>query len=175
MRGDLEWGTVPRLVRSAAERFSDLEAVVDDRVRLTFAELADRAERATRAFIRSGAEAGDRVAIWAPNVHEWVVALLGLHGAGAVLVPLNTRFKGAEAAYILEKSGARMALTVTGFLGADYAGMLREARAVLPIVVLRGDAPAGTVAWDDFLQAGDSVDPADARDRAAAVSSGSSK
>ena len=169
MRGDLEWGTVPRLVRSAAERFSDLDAVVDGDVRLTFSELAELAEQATRGFIGSGVQPGDRVAIWAPNVHEWVVALLGLHGAGAVLVPLNTRFKGAEAAYILGKSGARMALTVTGFLGADYAGMLRDAGAGVPIVVLRGEPSEGTVGWDDFLQAGDSVDPADARDRAAAV------
>ena len=54
MRGDLEWGTVPRLVRSAAERFPNLEAVVDGDVRLTFAQLGDLAEQATRAFIGSG-------------------------------------------------------------------------------------------------------------------------
>ena len=44
---------------------------------------------------------GDRVAIWAPNGYRWIVAALGLWEAGAVLVPVNTRFKGAEAAVIL--------------------------------------------------------------------------
>ena len=75
----------------------------------------------------NGIERGDRVAIWAPNCAEWVVAALGAVGAGAVLVPLNTRFKGAEAAYMLRQSGARMLFTVGGFLGTDYPAMLDEA------------------------------------------------
>ena len=57
-------------------------------------------------------EPGDRVAIWAPNIHEWVAALIGVHGAGAVLVPINTRFRGAEAADVLRRSGARLLFTV---------------------------------------------------------------
>src|SRR5439155_23697342 len=138
----------------------DAEAVVDGTVHLSFKQLQAAAREAARAYIALGVEPGDKVAIWAPNVWEWVVALGGLHAAGAVLVPLNTRFKGAEAAYILEKSGARMVMTVAGFLGADYVGMLREAGAGLPIVVLRGDPPEGTVGWDDFLRAADAVDAA---------------
>jgi acyl-CoA synthetase (AMP-forming)/AMP-acid ligase II len=47
------------------------------------------------------------VAIWAPNCAEWVVALLGLQSVGAVLVPLNTRYKGVEAADILGAAGPR--------------------------------------------------------------------
>ena len=56
------------------------------------------------ALIATGIEPGDRVAIWAPNCWEWVVALLGLQSAGAALVPLNTRYKGVEAADILRRS-----------------------------------------------------------------------
>src|SRR5438270_3005959 len=173
MRGDLEWGTTPRLVQSAAERFGDREAVVDGDVRMSFADLADAGRRAARGFLAAGVEPGDRVAIWAPNVWEWLVALVGLHSAGAVLVPLNTRFKGAEAAFILAKSRARLLLTVTGFLDTDYVDLLGAERDGLAdlehIVVLRGEAPAGTVTWDEFLAAGDAVDEADAVRRAERV------
>jgi len=177
-RGDLEWGTIPRLVRSSAQRFPTREAIVDvdAGVTLTFPELAEAADRAARAFITSGIAPGDRVAIWAPNCWEWVVAAIGLQSAGAVLVPLNTRFKGREAAYILGKSGARALLTVTGFLDTDYVQLLRESVDVggeLPaletIVVLRGDAPAGTITWAEFLTRADGTGPPTAEARALAV------
>jgi HIP---CoA ligase len=123
-RGDLRWGSIPGLVRDAAERFGDQEALVDGELRLTFSELADRALHATRAAVAIGVGPGDRVAIWAPNSAAWVVAALGLVGSGAVLVPINTRFKGGEAAHILRSSGARALFTVQSFLGNDYPSML---------------------------------------------------
>ncbi len=103
--------------------------------------------RAARGLVAAGVARGDRVGIWAPNVGEWVVAALGVHAAGAVLVPVNTRFKSEEAAWVLGRSGARVVLTVTGFHGTDYVGMLREVDGVELVVVLRGDAPDGTTAW----------------------------
>jgi acyl-CoA synthetase (AMP-forming)/AMP-acid ligase II len=116
---------------------------------------------AARAFIALGVEPGDRVAIWAPNTWEWVVALGGLHTAGAVLVPLNTRFKGQEAAYILQKSGAKVLLTVTDFLGTDYVELLEPQRANLPtlehVVVIRGHASRHDLGWADFVGRGQSV------------------
>src|SRR5205807_3304150 len=144
MRGDQEFGTLPGLWASAAERFGDAEALVDAPVRFTFRQLHGAVREAARAFIALGVQPGDRVAIWAPNTWEWVVALGGLHTAGAVLVPLNTRFKGQEAAYILRKSGAKVLLTVTDFLGTDYVELVDAERRNLPalekIVVVRGHA-----------------------------------
>jgi HIP---CoA ligase len=181
VRGDLEWGTTPRLLHSSAERFSAREAIVDvsDGRTLSFAGLATAAHDAARAFLAMGIERGDRVAIWAPNMWEWVVAALGLHSAGAVLVPLNTRFKGREAAYILGKSRAKALVTITGFLDTDYVALLRQAVDVdteLPdleaIVVLRGEAPEGTTSWAEFLAAGSVVDSALAEARAQAVEPG---
>jgi len=156
IRGDQQWGSIPALARAAAARHGDAEALVDGDLRLSFTELVDEVDRAGRAFLAAGIEPGDRVAIWSPNVAEWVVALLGLQSAGGVVVPLNTRYKGAEAAYILATSRARLLLTVNGFLGNDYPAMLEghELPHLEGTVVLRGDAPAGTVRWDQFLAAG---------------------
>lgn len=127
MRGDVEWGSVPRLVRSAAGRYADREAVVEGRTRISYAELGERVERAAAACMASGVRAGDRVAVWAPNTLDWIVSALGAVTAGAVLVPLNTRFKGAEAAYVLARSRARLLFVTGTFLGASYVASLRRA------------------------------------------------
>ena len=116
---------------------------------------ATRPATTARALIASGVEAGDRVAIWAPNTTEWVLAALGVYRAGAVVVPLNTRFKGDEAAYILDRAQAKLLFTVTDFLDTDYVACsaVGDTRAVA-----REDrraarrAPArAPFAWDAFL------------------------
>jgi acyl-CoA synthetase (AMP-forming)/AMP-acid ligase II len=172
-RADLEHGTIPRLVRASAERFPELDGLVDGDLRLSFPELAARIEEASRAFIAAGLAPGDRVAVWAPNTAEWVLAGLGALGAGGVLVPLNTRFKGSEAAFVLERSGARFLCTVNGFLGTDYVTMLREA-GPLPdtlehIVVLQGPAAEGTTSFADFLARASDISVEEARERADAI------
>jgi acyl-CoA synthetase (AMP-forming)/AMP-acid ligase II len=118
-RADLRFGSVPGLVAGAAERFGQAEALVDGDLRLSFSELERQALRVTGAAMSAGIGPGDRVGIWAPNMAEWVLAALGLLGAGAVLVPLNTRFKGPEAAYVLRRSRAKALFSVRGFLGID--------------------------------------------------------
>ncbi len=165
--------TIPRLMRAAAQRFGDAPAIEDADVTLSFTGLAAAADAAARAFISSGITPGDRVAIWAPNMWEWVVAALGLQSAGAALVPLNTRYKGREAAHILQRSGAVALVTVNGFLGHDYVSMLRATGEALPalrdIVVLRGEAPRGAVGWYPFLARAAEVTRADSATRALAV------
>ncbi len=186
-RGDLEWGTLPGLVQDAAARFGEAEAIVDLHgpggtiTRWSFDRLAEEVATATRAVMARGIEPGDRVAIWAPNCAEWVVAALGAVGAGAVLVPLNTRYKGAEAAYILRASGARLLFTVQGFLGTDYPAMLDEAisagdpvPALEAVIVLRTDdagtpVTGGAVAWDDFLAGAERCEPDVAAGRTASI------
>ena len=193
-RGDLQWGTIPGLVEDAAARFGDAEAVVDvhgprgTTTRLTFDQLAEQVATATRAVVANGIERGDRVAIWAPNCAEWVIAALGAVGAGALLVPLNTRFKGSEAAYILRQSGARILFTVEGFLGTDYPRLLDQAVAAgepVPdlerVVVLRtdDDAPRSPTAkgdpvveWEVFLQEGGTCSADVAAGRTASITAG---
>lgn len=174
--------TVPQLVRYAADRYCAREAVVEGRTRIDWRELAARVERAAAACIATGVEPGDRVAVWAPNTLDWIVSALGAVTAGAVLVPLNTRFKGAEAAYVLRRTRARLLFVTGTFLGTSYVASLRRATAEgdgegplpgLPhlrdVVVLAHDAPAGFRSWPDFLDAGDGTPAARVRRRADAV------
>ena len=103
--------TIPAALLRAAEQVGDREALIDGGSRWTFADLADAALRSAGAMIAAGVEPSDRVAMWAPNGRLFVAAALGAVTAGAVLVPLNTRFKGDEAAWILRRSGARLLVT----------------------------------------------------------------
>ncbi|MCY3632513.1 MAG: FadD3 family acyl-CoA ligase [bacterium] len=169
---DASWSTICELVDDAAQRFPEMEALVDGDVRWTFPELRDHIRASARALMASGIEPGDRVAVWAPNIWEWVVAGLGVHLAGGVLVPVNTRFKGREADFILQKSGARILFTVTDFLDTDYVALLRAAdggSGLDEIVVLRGAAPEGTTEFAQFLDRAEQVSEADGDVRAASV------
>jgi acyl-CoA synthetase (AMP-forming)/AMP-acid ligase II len=166
------WHTIPELIDDAARRFGSTEALVDGEVRWDFNELQRRSIEAGRAITASGVAPGERVAIWAPNIWEWVVAALGVYQAGSVLVPINTRFKGSEAKYVLEKSGAKLLFTVTDFLDIDYVDLLNgvgEIRGLNEIVVLRGQHAEGTTPLSEFIGRGANVDDSERADRVAAV------
>ena len=163
--------TIPALVQENAERFGDSPAIEDGEVGLSHVQLADACLDATRAFMAAGIEPGDRVGIWAPNLAGWIVAAVGLQGAGACLVTLSTRLKGTEAAYTLRKSGARILLTVNDFLGVDYVDAVSDQD--LPdlgrIICLKG-ARDGDESWTDFVAGGESISREDARARIESVS-----
>ncbi|MGI9206429.1 MAG: AMP-binding protein, partial [Rhodococcus sp. (in: high G+C Gram-positive bacteria)] len=116
----MTWRTIPEMVLSTDDRLGDAEAVVDGDLRLTFTELTARIRRAAGAFAAAGIDKGDRVAIWAPNSAEWIVAAFGLLAAGGILVPVNTRYKEDEAGDIIRRSGAKAALVQNGFLGTEF-------------------------------------------------------
>jgi acyl-CoA synthetase (AMP-forming)/AMP-acid ligase II len=178
--------TIPSVLRAAAEQFADIEAVVDGAARPTFAEVAAPSTTASmsancsaaavdeieRALIASGVAPGDRVAIWAPNGLAWVLVSFAVYGVGGILVPINTRYKGEEAAGVLETADVGLLFTVTDFLGTDYTellaglpglGRLRET------VVISGAVPTGATGWETFLARAGDVDPDEARTREAAI------
>ena len=147
--------TIPAVSAAAVTRFGERIAIEDGTTRLTYAELAEEARTFGAALVASGIRPGDRVAVWAFNCSEWVVAMLGLSQAGAVLVPVNTRFKGPEAADILVRGRARLLVTVTDFLGTDYVAMLSATGLELPeletVVVARGPVPDDAESWGGFM------------------------
>lgn len=165
--------TIPELVTEQAAELADHLALVDGPVTLTFAELAARTDTAARALLAIGVEKGDRVAIWAPNVWEWVICALAIHTVGGVMVPVNTRYKGTEAAYLLSKSGSKALFTVAGFLDVDYVALLRQSGIDLPelthIIVMRGQTSEGTLGYPEFLAGATQVASTAAQDRAATV------
>ena len=162
--------TLPQIVQQAAQQFGSRTAIEDGELRFSYTELEEARLQAARAFLALGIGKGDRIAIWAPNMYEWVIASIGLQSLGAVLVPLNTRMKGPEAAFILQASGARLLLTVGDFLGVNYPELLKQEDlpALERIIMFRGEAD-DTLAWPDFLVLGNDIPEAMAEASAAAV------
>lgn len=167
---------LPALLRQSAQQHGSRPAIVDGDITLTYADLLQRSEQVARSLIALNVQAGDRVALWAPNVYEWIVAACGVHAAGAILVPLNTRMKGAEAADILERSGAKLLFCIGDFLQQHYPALLRDCRpaTLAHVVVLRGQpradvAQSGDHAWENFLALGQAVPVQQVHEREAAL------
>lgn len=171
-----EYRSIPAMALAVAERFGEAVAVIDGDVQLSFQEVADEMLAVAKGLAALGVEPGDRVAVWAPNSARWIVSALGVLASGAWLVPVNTRFKGTEAAHVLRTAGAAAVLCVNGFLGADLIGMLRTSdpglAALERVVVMDGPTPSGAIWWDDFVRAGRSVPEAQIRERIAAIGPG---
>ena len=139
--------TQGRTMRSVADHavdaFGDQPALVEGELVLTFDQYVAGARSVASRLMRQGVVPGDRVAIWAPNSAAWAVASLGVHLAGAVLVPINTRFEPPEAARVLQDSRARVVFGAGQFLGRSYVS---EVRALISSGDLRG--PVSCVVLD---------------------------
>ncbi|MBT95276.1 MAG: fatty acid--CoA ligase [Acidimicrobiaceae bacterium] len=153
----IPWRTIPELIEQSAEKYGDQQALVDGALEWSFEELKNEIYKSANALIETGVRKGDRVGIWAPNTWEWVVAALGVHVAGGVLVPINTRFKGKEASYVLTKANVSILFTVTDFLETNYVNLLQGTQAetqLNEIIILRGTLDKGTTSFSEFLNRG---------------------
>lgn len=125
--------TIPHAAEAAALRWPHEVALIEGGEARNFEQLWKECRAAASALLERGVRSGDRIAIWAPNCREWVVAAVAAQTCGAAIVPLNTRLKGREAGDILRRTRTRMLFTVKGFLGIDYPALL--AAEVLPNLV----------------------------------------
>jgi fatty-acyl-CoA synthase len=147
-----------------AERRPNAEALVtSDGRRLTHAALRDEARTTARAMLAQGIRRGDFIGLLMGNGVEWVSVFAGAALIGAITVPVNTRLKGAEIAFTLQKSQCCALFFATRFLNIDFAAMLSaeepalatalpgNALPALRLVVALGDgAPHAALSWDAF-------------------------
>lgn len=151
--------TIGGIVRHAARIFGAAEGLVEGDRRLSFDDIAHEVGAAAKSFVALGLEPGDRVAIWAPNSAAWMIAALGAQSVGGVLVPINTRFKGDEAAYVIDTSRASFLFCANGFLGIDYLAALATSSTphLRHRILFDGDGPPDALTWQDFLDRGVAV------------------
>lgn len=123
--------TTPAVLDRAVRLHGDRLAIVDGPRRLTYTDFAREVDRFAAGLIGFGIETGDRVAIWAPNSLDWLVAAFGIHAAGGVLVPISTRYRAAEAEHLLRAARVRLLLAADRFLDHDFVAE-RAAMAELP-------------------------------------------
>jgi fatty-acyl-CoA synthase len=176
--------TLGSLPERAARRWGAREALYFNGRRWSFTELSRSVDRLARGLMALGVQPGEKVALWMVNRPEFIEAMFAVMKIGAILVPINTRLRTEDMAYILGQSDSAALLIADRSGPVDYLGMVKElapslrAGAVrrenrfkhLRLVVSAGEAPrAETVHWSAVQAAGDAVDPATLRARADAV------
>jgi acyl-CoA synthetase (AMP-forming)/AMP-acid ligase II len=170
---DFDYKSIPEMALSSAERFGDSLAIIDGAVEVTFAGVAAEMLATARGLVSLGIEPGDTVALWAPNSARWIVAALGILSCGAWVVPVNTRFKEAEAVHVIRKTRAKALFCVNGFLDTDPLDMLRRADphppALAKAVIMDGPVHPGDRTWDDLIEAGQGVPESAVRARIDAI------
>jgi len=113
----LQWGE---------REHGDRIAIVCGSERVSFSNLAQRARAFARSLMEYGVQSGDTVALWSPDCVEWLVARWAVTAMGAVLVPVNTRFRDEEISFILKQSQAKALIVSTGAKGVSYFDILEQ-------------------------------------------------
>jgi len=173
--------TIGLLPERAARRWGPREALAFQGRRWTFAEMDERVDAVAKGLLSLGIRPGDKVALWMVNRPEWIDAMFAIMKIGAVLVPVNTRFRTEDMAYILAQSDADAVLLADRSGPVDYLGMIREVVPALGsrpdprfpclrhVVVLADRPDHGVADWHEVLDRGTSVTAAALRERAARV------
>ena len=125
--------TLSQVLRDTTKRVPARAAILDPSgLTLTYEELNRQVDQLARGMLDLGVGKGDKVGLWMPNVTEWVVAYFAIARIGAVVVPMNTRYKSHEVEYILDNSEATTLFAVASFAGIDYIAMIESIRGRLP-------------------------------------------
>ncbi|MDP6353133.1 MAG: AMP-binding protein [Alphaproteobacteria bacterium] len=154
--------TLAQMLGGQCRRAPSAPAVIHGGATISYADLEAMSRRVAAGLGRLGIGAGDRVAIWLPNVPAWLVLFLACARLGAIAVALNTRFRSAEVGDILGRSGAKLLIMWPGFKGIDFTGILDAVdgaalAAIHRVIVYGHDAPSHvlgqrTVAYDDLAR-----------------------
>src|SRR5262245_34039499 len=177
--------TIGSLVDARSSQDGAREALLFEARRFTFAELARDIDAVARGLLALGIKPADKVALWMLNCPEWICAALAVIRIGAVLVPINTRLRTEDAAYVLAQSESTALIIAARSGPIDYLGMVCELlpslggngdclpEARLPqlrhVIVLGDDPVSGTHNWSALLNAGASVSDLVLRERVDAV------
>ena len=116
--------------RRARKLYGEREAVVDGKLRLTYAQFFDRCDRWAATLQKLGVAQNDRVAYIAPNTHAQLESFYAVPQIGAVLVPINYRLTADDFAYLINHSGAKIVCAHSDYIKA--AEHLKRARGVRP-------------------------------------------
>ncbi|SEO25158.1 fatty-acyl-CoA synthase [Salinihabitans flavidus] len=125
---ELRFITIPQLFRETVARFGPRDAVIfpAQGIRQSYYELDRAVDELATGLLALGLEKGDRIGIWAPNCHEWVLTQFATARIGLVLVNINPAYRRSELEYALNKVGCKALITARTFKSSDYVGMIRH-------------------------------------------------
>ncbi len=174
--------TLGGLLDEADRRFGPREALYHEGRRWTFGELRQDVDRCARALMAAGVGRGEKISLWMPNRPSWIHVMLAVAKIGAVLVPINTRFRTSDVEYVLRQSDTSTLITVDRSGPVDFLSMVRELCPEIEsgdpsdlrpekfpelrrVIVLGDSSYKGTRSWDDVMAGADEVSQQELEDR----------
>src|SRR5689334_9963886 len=136
--------------RRTRKLYSDREAVVDEDLRLTYAQFFDRCDRWSSALQALGVRQGDRVAYISPNTHAMLESFYAVPQIGAINVPINFRLTPADFVYLINHSGAKVVCAYSSFLDA-IDSVRSELPDVKSFIALEG-TKSGWLDYEDLVE-----------------------
>ena len=120
--------TLGRMLDETVARHADREALVyvDRNYRMTWRQLGEQVDRLARGLMAMGVQKGEKVAIWATNVPDWVLLMFASAKIGAVLLTVNTQYRRTEIAYVLGQSETENIFLIDGFRDIDYVSTVYD-------------------------------------------------
>lgn len=174
--------TLGTLLDDTASRFPHADALIHPArgVRLTWRDFADEVERLARGFMALGIKPGEKIAIWAPNLPQWLTVMFAAAKIGAVLVTVNTGCREADLRYQLIQCRASCLLLADGLPGHDFFATLRNVLTEAPrslyhlrrIIGLESRRAPGVIAYGEVLELAGETPPEALRESAMGVTPG---
>ena len=161
--------TICANLAATVRRCGDREALVDvpSGRRWTYRALAADVDALALGLLAAGVDKGDRVGIWSPSCAEWVLLQYATAQVGAILVNVNPAYRSSEVAFVLRQSGMRMLVSAVAHRTSDYRAMVEQVHGDCP--ELASVVYIGTDSWQELLDGGRQVDPAQLSERSATL------
>jgi len=155
--------TIGQVVDVVAARYPDNMALdhPDSGTRYTYQRLVSEINRAARGLVSLGIKKGDRVALWAPNIPEWIISQIALAKIGAIMVPIDHGAGKEDLAYILEQSGSCTLIMTRGLAGDEYLKILSDidhSASLEQVILIDHRSHPGMISWGELTRKGDGTD-----------------
>ncbi len=155
--------TVPQMIEEISQENPQAEALIATEAgqRYTYTLLAWETDRVAQGFLATGVVRGDRVALWAPNIPEWIIAMLALARIGAILVPVDPGLQKDDLLYILNHSDCRHVILTPGLEDESFVTILHELRPSLPglenMYLISDKTYPETIPWGELTARGEEL------------------
>ena len=168
--------TIGRMLNEIAGKVPNREALIHTEVNLryNYSLLLWEVERAAKGLIQLGIEPGDRVALWAPNIPEWIVAQFALSKIGAILVPVDPAAGPKDLHYLLDQSESKAIIMARGVEEDEYIDLILETRdhahSLEHIILIARESQPEMILWTELLGMGDDPESRSLEEREKLVS-----
>ncbi len=152
--------TIGRVVGKVVEEKPDHPALihVEMGVRYSYGQAWRESGEVARGLLALGIGKGDRVALWAPNLPEWILSMLALARVGALMVPIDPGAGSENIGYILKQSESRGVI----LSGASRGKIFREVQPGLPdlkvVISMEESSLDGAISWAQLKDTGADID-----------------